>query len=1096
MRIEKYGILTGLVLSLMLAPLGARGAAVQAWEGTITIPTYLLGPADPNPPFPLLHNRGPVYPYAMLDDLTSQRVPKAYRAIFLENNYLKLTILPDLGGHLYSIYDKIDRREVLYRNHVVKYGLVGPRGAWISGGIEFSFPYAHTDITVSPVESRLTHNPDGSATAVVGAVDWVSNMHWEVALTLRPETARVEQRVTLFNSTPLPHLYLFWANAAVKATEDMQYIYPMRETISDDPFAVVASWPVWQGVNRSWYKNDPHALAIFARASQRNFFGVYYHQSNYGVVHVANSRQDAGKKVWTWGTAPSGLIWAKILSDNDGPYNEIQSGRFFTQGYRELMDPRRVETWTEYWYPVRGLDGGFVEATRQMALNVVYLNQGQAQQVEHVERGDPNAVYFVKLLVSPVADVPDATVMVKLGSKLLREFPHVHFEPLQPSPFTLPVQNLEQARKDLSVEIRSTDGQTILHWAAAEPVDGNPDFVQAAGTHLHRIAYTSQTPIEEVYLHGLFLEKSGDRQAALKVYDELLERDPGYIPALVKEATYAYLAVDFQKAESLVARALARDGEDPSTHYVAGVIYRAAGRLTLAEDAFWASIHYGGPLAPAFAELGEIAIQRGNYIEAANLLRRAIGYNPGDAFALADLAVAERLAGNGRQAVEASAEAVQKMPLLPYALAEQWLDAQASGPLTGGKESWTRIIGIDPQNYVAIAAWYHDLGAWTSSDAVLHAAAESPNPSPMIYYYLASNARAEGKTGQATDDAQKAKSLPCDDVFPNRVSDAIVLAEAIARHPTDAHAQYALANFLFAQGRYPEAASLWFKALGEGFDNAALLRNLGVYAWRVKKDLPSAAGFYARAIHLRPANYRLYPDLDEIYAQTGNISARSQLFKNAPTPVLARDAVRARYVLLLIEESKFNDALAALMSHHFKPREGGQEIHNLFVLANVEKGNAALQDHRPKDAELAFREAMEYPENLGVGRPGKPHQEEQLYGLGLALQAQGKTAEAQAAWRSAAESGKDAIDTSAVYSALALEKLGQGEDAQKIMDRCIQSSKQPRAQSYNYFTAGLAERYSRNLENATTDFRRALALDPLFWQARLALSEMNRPPGR
>ncbi|MGH9328675.1 MAG: DUF5107 domain-containing protein [Terriglobia bacterium] len=1070
--------LTGTAVLLLLAVPCARAAAVQAWRGTITIPTYLLGPADPNPPFPLLHNKGPVYPYTMVDDLTNHRVPKTYRAIYLENKYLKVTILPDLGGHVYSIYDKIDHREVLYCNHVVKYGLIGPRGAWISGGIEFSFPFAHTDVSVSPVESRLIHNPDGSATATVGAVDWVSNMHWEVALTLRPDTARLEGRVTLFNSTPLPHLYLFWANAAVKATDDMQYIYPMRETISDDPFAVIASWPVWHGVNRSWYKSDPSALAIFARSSHRNYFGVCYHQSNYGVVHVANFRQDPGKKVWTWGTAPSGLIWAKILSDNDGPYCEIQSGRFLTQGYRELMDPRRVETWAEYWYPVRGLDGGFVQATNQMAVNVVYSNQGG-----------------VKLIVSPVAAVADATVMVKLGAKLLRTIPHVHLTPLSPSTFTIPVQSLEEARKELTVEVRSHEGKMILRWSAAEPVDGNPDFVPAAGTHVHRITYTPKTPLEEVYLHGLFLEKKGDLEGALKVYDEVLKRDPGYVPALLKEATHAYLSVNFQKAESLVARALARDGEDPSVHYLAGVVYRGAGRVMLAQDAFWACIHYGGPLAPALTELGEISIQQKNYAKAARLLERATRYNPRDALALTDLAVAMRLAGDASNAQKISSEAVSEMPLLPYALAEQWLGVRASGAKAASVENWTRTIGVDPQNYIAVGAWYHNLRAFASSEAVLQLAAENLQGrelSPMVYYYLASNARAEGKIAQAESDAQKAASLPCDEVFPNRVSDAVVLAEVLAHHPADTHAQYALGNFLFAHGRYSEAASLWFKALGEGFESAVLLRNLGVYAWQVKKDLPSAAGFYARAIRLNPADYRLYTDLDEIYAQTGNASARAKLFESAPPEVLQQDTVRARYVLYLIEQSKFDGALAELSSHQFKPWEGGQEIHNMFVVANVEKGSASLRDHRPQEAERAFREAMQYPENLGVGKPAQPQDEQQLYDLGSALEAQGKTTQAQAAWKRAAEAGRSASGISAIYSALALEKLGQSEAAQQILERCIETSRQPRAESYNYFVAGMAERYRQNSENARSDFRRALDLDPRFWQARLALREMNR----
>ncbi|MGH9402216.1 MAG: DUF5107 domain-containing protein [Terriglobia bacterium] len=1070
-----------LVLGLgLIQPVCA--AEVRAWEGTISIPTYLLGPEDPNPPFPLVNSHN-IYPYPALDDLTSHRAPKTYRAIYLENKYLKLTILPGLGGHLYSIYDKVDQREVLYCNHVVKYGLVGPRGAWISGGIEFSFPYAHTMVTVSPVESVLLHNPNGSATAVVGAMDWVSGMHWEVALTLRPDTARVEQRVTLFNSTPTRHLYLFWANAAVRAADDMQYIYPMRETISDDPYAVVQSWPVWQGVDESWYKNDPNAMAIFARQSHRNFFGVYYHRSNYGVVHVADYRQDPGKKVWTWGAAGSGLIWAHLLSDRDGPYNEIQSGRFPTQGYREFMEPRQVETWTEYWYPVRGLDGGFMDATRQMAMNAVYLN-GDSRQPE------------VKLIVSPVTDLPNASVIVKLGSKILREFPHVHFEPLQPATFTFPVLSLDEARKNLSVQIQSAQGEAFLRWSAADPIDGNPDFVPAAGTHLQQISYTSKTPLQDFYLHGVLLEKMGDPEAARKIYDQVLDRDPGYIPALLKEALHQYRAADFQKAEPLIARALERNGEYPPAHYLAGVIYRAAGRLTLAEDNFWASIHYGGPPAPAFVELGEIAIQQRNYGKAASLLQRAIRYNPDDAFAQADLALAERLDVHIQEAAQASAEAVGKMPLLPYALAEQWMDRRVShrgdSSDIAGKESWAKIIGIDPQNYIAVGAWYHTLGAYSSSDAVLNAAVENvpaSKVSPVVYDYLASNAREEGKTQEAQGYAQKAASLLCGEVFPNRVADAEALAEAIVHNPADAHAQYALGNFLFAHGRFKQASDLWFKALSEGFDDPALLRNLGIYTWRVKNDQPNADGFYVRAIHHSPNDFRLYTDLDQIYTQSGNISGRARLFHNAPPEVLEHDTVRARYALFLMEQSEFGQALATLMNHQFKPWEGGVEVHNIFVLANVETGKKALANHQPAVAERAFREAMEYPENLGVGKPDKPEDEEQLYWLGTALHAEGKTVEAKTVWRRAADKGQARRGAAAVYSALALEKLGQTRDAQKILERCIQSSSQPDGGPYNYFAAGLAERYSNRVALARADFRHALEIDPAFWRARIALND-------
>src|SRR5579875_2490781 len=274
------------------------------------------------------------------------------------------------------------------------------------------------------------------------------------------------------------------------------------------------------------------------------------------------------------------LIWARLLSDHDGPYNEIQSGRFATQLYREFMDPRRVEDWTEYWYPVRGLGGGFVEATKQLALNVLFSStQNGTAQAE------------VKLVVSPVVELHDTRVRVFLDAKLLRELAVATFEPLQPVAFTLPVESVDEAKKELKIQILSADGRELLSWSAAAPIDGNPDFVPAAGIAPRRFTYSPKTPVEEVYLHGVWLEKRGNPEAAQEFYQRALERDSGFIPALLKEAWKSYQAADFNRAEALTARALERDSSDPRVHYAAGMIYRAAGRLTLAQDAFWASIH-------------------------------------------------------------------------------------------------------------------------------------------------------------------------------------------------------------------------------------------------------------------------------------------------------------------------------------------------------------------------------------------------------------------------------------------------------------------------------------------------------------------------
>lgn len=1068
----RYFLAAGVVLSFLMLTLRAQGAAVHAWQGTIAIPTYGLGPADPNPSFPLVNSRD-VYPYTMQDDLTHVEATKTYQALYLENEYLKIIVLPQLGGHVYSIYDKTNHREVLYRDHVIKYGLVGPRGAWISGGMEFSFPYAHTTDSVSPVEFSLRHNSDGSASAIVGAIDWVSNMYWEIAITLRPDTARLEEGVTLFNATPQQHLYLFWTNTAVKATDDLQYIYPMRETIEDDPFAIVQKWPVWDGVDQSWYKNVAPAMAIFGRAVQRNFFGVYYHASDYGVVHVADYHQDPGKKIWTWGTARSGRIWDKLLSDDDGPYNEIQSGRFFTQGYREFMQPRRVEEWTEYWYPVSGLKDGFVEATSQMALNVNY------------------SAGNIVVSLSPVADVTGASLLIKEGGKVLGEQRAINLTSMHTFNYTVPVKDVSTAKKDLDVEVTSANGKSILHWSAAEPLDGNPDFVARAGNRIMtEIRDSPKTPTQALFMRGVLLQKMGEEQRAVAVYDEVLHRDPGYVPALLREAWLKYQAGDFVAAEALLGRAKSRDESDAAVEYALGVVYRAEGKLTLAEDGFWTSIHYGGSAAPALVELGEIEIRLGHYLEAEKLLTRAVTYNPSDAFAFADVAVAERLAGKSQDATQASAKAVKEMPLLPYALVEQFQDKQAAGGADAA--GLKAVMNSDPENYLAVAAWYHSLGAWKSADAVLQA--ETTNfpagsITPMVSYYLASDAHHEGDASRAEHYAQEAATSRSVAVFPNRLEDYSILVDALKADPGDAQAKYEVGTFLFAHDRYDEAATLWREAVSAGFNNSVLLRNLGLYDWQVKHDVQKAAEDYAGAIQLSPHEYRLYPDLDEIYEQEDKVAAREELFQNAPSDVLAQDTVQARRVVLLMEQQQYSDALTTLASRTFTPWEGGMAVHGMYVVANLESGKRELAGKHPAEAEKYFRAAMLYPENLGTGAPDQPGDAEQLYWLGNAMEAEGQDGDAKAAWKKVADQAENREGHCDLFPALADEKLGNQNEAKEMLEQCTRAAEQPNATATSVFYAGIAERHSGNGERAREDFHRVLTIDPLYWQARIALGD-------
>ncbi|MGO8819006.1 MAG: DUF5107 domain-containing protein [Terriglobia bacterium] len=1069
---------------LLAIPPTALAENARVWQDNIEIPTYLLGAEDPNPPFPL-GNAHRIYPYTLLDDLTDQRAPKSYKAVYLENEFLKAIVLPELGGHVYSLYDKVNKHEVFYRNNVVKYGLVSLRGAWVSGGEEFNFPNGHTVVTVSPVAFTTRQNPDGSATVVVGDIDLVTEMHWEVALTLHPGRARLEQRVTLFNDTGLSRPYWYWANTAVPATDDMRFIYPMREA---NPHSREEIWkfPVHDGVDYSWYKNIRQPTSLFGRQVHRNFFGAYYEKSDYGVVHVADFREVLGKKTWTWGVADDGLIWTDLLTDHDGPYNEIQAGRFETQLDSEFMPPRRVVSFTEFWYPLQGLGGGFVEATPRLALNASFIKAAAATP-QHVEFS-----FF------PTEVILGAHLQVKLGAQVLKDYGPVAFAPMMTVKLSVPVEDLEAARSKIEITATGASGNVLLHWSAADPIDGNPDFVPVAGGHPPPPKPAEAMSAEELYLSAVMAEKDGAEHTALTTYLAVLKRDPGYVPALIKLAWHELQAGNFTRAESFIGTALARDDRNPETLYAAGEIYRTSHRWSEAQDMLWADIRFGGDQATAYAALGEIALSLQNYTQAIQLLYQSLSYNPRDAMAAAELALAMRLAGQTGEADATITRALDEMPLLPYARAEQWiirttLEKSGQGNAPQVSDDWAKPYPPTAEPFLQVAAWYRSLADVNDADEVLHFALKhlpAQAITPVVYYYLAADEREKGNDERADDFARQGEAAPAAKVFPNRLADAEVIDDELRDHPLDAHALFFLGNYLFAHGRYDEGAQSWEQAFGQGLEDSVLMRNLGLYAWRVKSDLPDAAQFYEKAVQLAPEDYRLYVDLDEIYFRMGSAGLREKLFAGAPASVLDRDTVRVRRALLLTQEQQYDHALGLLIDHSFKPWEGGVAVREMFVLANFDKGLRALEGNQAPVAEEAFRKALAYPHNLGSGKPDKPHDEETWFWLGEALSAQGKSDAARDAWAHAIDEGKGTPPVATLYRGLAERRIGQSDASAKSLGALTEVKPGEKHAAAAFYAAGLLDLYDHHTPEAKVKFLAALDADPDFWQARLALDRV------
>ena len=317
---------------------------VRVWQDSKVIPTSEEGLPDPNPPFDLFTTGSFYnYPYTLRHNLVDRRVPREWRTLNLENEYLKCSVLPDLGGHLYTCIDKLTGNSMFYANPSIKFARIAYRGMWAALGVEFNFPVSHNWMTVSPVDFAMTHEPDGSASVWVGNIDRVYGMQWRVQLTLRPGRAYLEQRTTLYNPSDTRHRFYWWTNAGVEVWDDSRILYPMEFTAAHG-FADIDTWPVNSaGVDQSLVGNQKYRpVSRFSYGSREPYMAVYHPRTHSGVVHYSTPLDLPAKKIWSWSSDEDGLDWRLALSDNNSAYVEIQAGLFRDQETYGFLEPQRI----------------------------------------------------------------------------------------------------------------------------------------------------------------------------------------------------------------------------------------------------------------------------------------------------------------------------------------------------------------------------------------------------------------------------------------------------------------------------------------------------------------------------------------------------------------------------------------------------------------------------------------------------------------------------------------------------------------------------------------------------------------------------------
>ncbi|HZU25286.1 MAG TPA: DUF5107 domain-containing protein [Bryobacteraceae bacterium] len=1000
---------------------------VEVRETKITIPTYLAAAPEPNPMFFFGREsqgaQGPVYPYPMYDILTGRKVDKTYTIVYLENEYIRIGILPEIGGRIFEGVDKTNGYNFIYRQHVIKPALIGLIGAWISGGLEWNIPHHHRASTFNPVQYSVEDNADGSRTVWVGELEVRQRMRWAVGYTLRPGRSYLEASVRILNRTPLENSMLCFANLAVHANENYQVIFPPGTQFGTyHGKREFTAWPVStskyagadfsRGVDISWYRNHVQANSVFAWNYEDDFFAGYDHGREAGTMSVADHNIAPGKKFWTWGNGPFGRTWDKILTDEDGPYLELMTGAYSdNQPDYSWLAPYETRSFALNWYPFRGI-GGVKKANLEAAVNL------------EVAGTDAKVGFYT------TAAHPAAEVLLKAGERvLLRET--VGINPATPFvrrvalPSGIDEHDLTASLSDAGRELVSYTPVRLEAQAAPTPVTPPPAPADVASN-------------EELYLIGLRAVQFHDPKIdPLLYWNEALRRDPGDSRVNTELGIQALRKARYAEAEAHFRTALRRVTDrytapkDSEAFYYLGVALKAEGKLDEASGSFFRATWSQAWKAPAYYSLAEIATGRGDMKAALDLLDRSIDANALNIRALnLKAAVLRHLdrSDDARQLLLSAAHRAD--PLDVRSMAELWLASNSSE----SAQRFAATASAFRTTAEETAAEYLDAGLWQDGMNALGPVSASAGD-PMLDYYLAWFASKVGRRDQAAEYYRRAAAMPPDYVFPFQNEAIDVLEAGVRANAADAHAPYYLGNLLY-DWQPERAAEMWRVSAQRDASFAIVHRNLAVAYIHQKPAADSGAAI--AELEKAVGADRKYPlhfaELDELYEQAGTpVSKRLALLDRNADIVAARDDSENRAIALKVVAGQYDEAIRIMTARPFAVVEGTNlNVAEHWADAHTYRAQREIDAGHYADALTDLGAALAVPANLPLGfEVADRRRAEVAYWRGVAYERSGRHGSAVENWRRAAADEADCPGEceELFYKGLALAKVGASDDA-------------------------------------------------------------------
>ncbi len=914
---RRFFITAFIILFSFMASFAQQKAAVKEYNKTFT--TYPFSDPDPVP------HMNKIYPYFRFDGYTDKPVQKDWKVVELENDYLRVMIMPEIGGKIWAAIEKSTGKSFIYYNHVVKFRDVAMRGPWTSGGIEPNYGIiGHTPNCATPVDYVTIERPDGSVSCVIGVLDLLTRTSWKIDINLAKDKAYFTTSSFWYNASPFEQPYYTWMNTGIKASNDLQFVYPGTKYFGHE--GEYAGWPVnkTNGKDISWYKNNDFgqykSYHVFGKYT--DFFGAYWHDDNFGMGRYSTHDTKPGKKLWIWGLSQQGMIWEKLLTDTDGQYVEVQSGRMFNQAadgstftpFKHIgFTPHNTDVWTEYWFPVVKTNG-FVAVNNYGALNIIKENG------------------WLKIYFSPLQHIQD-TLKVMNGDDV------VYSKKLNLQ--TLQLFNDSIQLSGNSDSLIATLGDTKLRYDAAPSAN--------------LISRPVNTPagFDWNSTYGLYLQGKEDMHQRNYVGAEeklkaAIEKDSNYLPALVGYAVLLYRNQNYDEALSMSKKALSIDTYDPAANYNYGIINVALGNMVDAKDGFDIAALGIEYRSAAYTELAKIYFKENNYERAVDYANKSIDFNRYAIEAYQLLAVMDRLQNKPEEGLKILDSILAFDPLNHFALFEKYLNNISDE----NKSLFLSAIKNEQpaQTFLETAIAYYNIGRREEAVQVLRLA---PQNIEVMYW----EAYLQNK-------AFDIKESDTEMIFPFRRETAAILKQLIKQNDNWL-LKYHLALIEWSHNDLLHAKAL-FAEIG---DKPVYAQFYAARAEFNKDDSLKSLADLSKAAELDKSQWRYGQGLVNYYLADNNaekaLSVASQYYKNFPNNYV----IGMLNVKALMMGGQYARANALLKAIHILPYEGATDGRRLYRETQLMLALEAMKKHDYKKALTYINAARQWPENLGAGKP-------------------------------------------------------------------------------------------------------------------------------